>query len=274
MKRIHRYSIRHPVRVILMAALVTVAIAPGILQLKLRTDGLALVPKGAPAVQLDEAVREEFGVNDLLIALIRSQHENGIYNPHTLRLVRDLTEDLQRMDIFAPSDVISLATELSDRFQPGTLSFFPLLDPMPETPEDLDVLRDDLHANRLYQGTLVSYDEKATVIQMEVASEIDRVTLYNTLSDLIATKDLMHEKVDIIGAPVAEALLGRHILEDLGVPKGLLGQSTAGGDSSGKMPASLYELRTWIGQNIGLVPVALLIMALVFLFSFRSAAAV
>ena len=46
-----RCAIRHPKQVLFVAALVTLAAAPGILRLKLRTDGHALVSPTAPEVQ-------------------------------------------------------------------------------------------------------------------------------------------------------------------------------------------------------------------------------
>jgi len=64
----------------------------------------------------------------------------------------------------------------------------------------------------------------------------------------------------VTGAPVAEALLGTHILEDLGVPRQLLGTSTRTLSETGqwKVPASLYELRlfmrgtsAWCGRRGG-----------------------
>jgi predicted RND superfamily exporter protein len=69
---------------------------------------------------------------------------------------------------------------------------------------------------------------------------------------------------------VAEALLGTHILEDLGVPKALLGTSTRSpSDAAAWMPTSFYELRLFIARHVGLVPITMLVMALVFQISFR-----
>jgi hypothetical protein len=71
---------------------------------------------------------------------------------------------------------------------------------------------------------------------------------------------------------VAEALLGIHILEDLGVPKRLLGTSTRSHTErvEWKLPSSLYDLRLLIARRIGLLPLAILVMLLVFFVSFRN----
>jgi predicted RND superfamily exporter protein len=85
------YAIRHPRPVLALVAAVTLAAAPGILRLKLRTDGHALVSPTAPEVLADKAVRDHFGIHDQLVVLIRPRHADGIFNPATLQLVRELT---------------------------------------------------------------------------------------------------------------------------------------------------------------------------------------
>jgi predicted RND superfamily exporter protein len=80
------------------------------------------------------------------------------------------------------------------------------------------------------------------------------------------------DQIAVTGAPVGEALLGIHILEDLGVPKRLLGFSTRAHAGEAKLTslASLHELRVYIGQHIGLVPVTAVVMMVIFFLSFRN----
>src|ERR1017187_8618588 len=91
------YAIRQPRLVLVLVALVTLAAAPGILRLKLRTDGHALVSPTAPEVLTDQAVRDHFGIHDQLVVLIRPRHADGIFNPATLQLVRDLTAEFKQL---------------------------------------------------------------------------------------------------------------------------------------------------------------------------------
>ena len=345
---LYRYSIRHPVSVIVVAIVAVAAVAPGVLRLQLRTDGHALVPTGAPEIQVDRSIREAYDNEDPIVVLIRSHDEDGLFNVHTLRLVEELTEAfrltrgvsppdvaeltealkrlqggvppseaaltealhqveylepcdvaeltaaleqlegvrpldaakltevLQQIQGIEPVDVTSLATEHGDRVRPGTLIFRRFLEPMPTTREELERLRNDLRAIEIYNGTLVSYDETATSILVAVPTGADRTEFFRTIRDIVAAKGPLAEEVHVIGAPVAEALLGTHILEDLGVPTAVLGHRTWGGAEDGgwTMPRTLYELRVLIGRRIGLVPIALALMAVVFLLSFRSVPAV
>lgn len=270
---LHRYSIRHPLRVLVIAMLAVLATLPGLRRLKLRTDGYALVPAARPEVIFDRAVRREFNTEDLIVVLIRSDRPEGVFNADTLRLVQELTTEIQAIEGLEPYNVTSLQTEPSHRVKPGTLDFRPFLEPLPTTPEELDRLRGDLEQIELYTGTLVSDDGTAASILVGVPSAVDRSELYRQVQDLVAAHQPRPERIDVIGPVVAEALLGIHILEDLGVPRVLLGLRPPADQPTWRLPRSLYDLRLFIGQHIGLVPVAIVVMGLVFAASFRSSAA-
>lgn len=264
---LYRYSIRHPKRVIALAVLVTIAVAPGILRLRLRTDGHALVPADAPEIQQDRRIRDDFGLDDPVVVFIRTtpaevgRDSQGIFNTHTLQLVQDLTDAFGKMEGVQEASIFSLATEVSDRVFPGTLRFRRFLDPIPTTPQELNTLRKDMRDVRLYDGTLISKDEQATAVMIGVPSGADRAVFYSRVRDVISAQGDIPETIDIIGAPVAEALLGAHILEDLGVPTPLLGGWSASHDTDplSGLPKSLHDLRRFIARHVGLVPLAIAI---------------
>ncbi|MCP4662911.1 MAG: MMPL family transporter [bacterium] len=264
-------SIQGPRKILLIAALVTLAAAAGLPRLKLRTGGQALVPAAAPEVRYDRAIRGEFGVRDPIVVLISSADPDGIFNPVTLRLVRDLTTDFLGIDGVRPEDVLSLATELSFRWRRGTLRKRTFLEQLPETAGEIAQLRDDLRRIELYDGTLVARDAGSTAILIG-APEGSRLALCRRIRELAARALPPGNTVEVIGAPVAEALLGNHIFADLGVPASVLDES-GGAHRPGKLPASLSELRSLPGRTVGLVPIAIAVMGCVFLVSFRRPAA-
>src|SRR5262249_35956879 len=138
----------------------------------------------------------------------------------------DLTQEFQRIKGLHDSDVVSLATEHGFRTRPGTLVFQTFLETPRQTRQQLDELRDDLRRIELYTGTIVGYDYKSAAILIGLPRGLDRTKLYQTILEVIAAKGRVQDELAVSGAPVAEALLGIHILEDLGVPKALLGTTT------------------------------------------------
>src|ERR1041385_541778 len=173
-----RYSIRHPRRVVLLASLLTLAIAPGLTRLKMRTDGHALVDQNAPEVRYDQSIRDQFGIQDQIVVLVRANHPDGIFNPVTLRLIGELTAAFQKIEGVPAANVISLATEHGFRTRPGTLIYQTFLETPRQTRAQLDELRDDLRRIELYTGTIVSYDYNSAAILIGAPPGIDRTKLY------------------------------------------------------------------------------------------------
>ncbi len=230
--RLAVFSIDHPRRVIAAFAVLVLLAAPGALRLQLRTDGHALVPPDDPAVRFDAEVRRHFGLRDPIIVVLETGKPDGIFNPGTLRRLRDLAVALEKVPGVPPGGVTSLATEKRDRVYPGTLDFRPFLDEVPETPAQMEIFRGDLEAIEILRGTLVSKDRSAVAVLVGAPNVLDgkeginvaaadRVALYQRIEAVArrfeAPAGTGQARVLVVGAPVAEALLGTHILEDLAV---------------------------------------------------------
>jgi predicted RND superfamily exporter protein len=194
--------------------------APGLLRLEIRTDGHALVPPDHPVVRTDAEIREHFGLRDPIVVLVETSHPDGLFNLETLRRVQRLSEAFAALDGIGPDNVLSLATERRDRVYPGTLKFRPFLDPLPETPERMQILRGDVAAAGIVRGTLVSYDGRAAAIHVGTPGHgrtVDRIGLYRRIAAAARPFEGEGHRISVAGAPVAEALLGTHILQDLGL---------------------------------------------------------
>ncbi len=278
MRALYRTAVRRPGWTLAAAALVTLAALPGVPRLVLETDGRALVPQAAPEVRYDRQVRHRFGVRDPIAVVLESTHPEGLFRTSTLERVERLTESLRGIAGVREHDLLSLATERGFRFRPRSLHFRRLLEPMPRTPEELAELRDDLRRIELYDGILVSADGAGTALMLGTPPGADRRALVREIRRLAeasgppggappggappdgAPPDAeAAETVRVVGAPVAEAHLGTHILADLGVPAAWLGEKRRAPGLRGRLP--------------GMVPVAIAVMALVFLLAFRRPAA-
>jgi uncharacterized protein len=229
--RLAFWSIEHPRRTIAAFAALVLLAAPGLLRLQLRTDGHALVPPGDPAVRFDAEVRRHFGLRDPIVVVLSTPRPDGIFNPDTLRRLRDLTAALEKVNGVPTGGVTSLANEKRDRVYPGTLEFRPFLDAVPATPQEMETFRGDLKAIEILRGTLVSKDRSAAAVLvgapnvLDASSEpggvnaaaADRVALCRRIAEVSRRFESPGNRILVVGAPVAESLLGVHILEDLAV---------------------------------------------------------
>ncbi|HEY0558497.1 MAG TPA: MMPL family transporter [Thermoanaerobaculia bacterium] len=208
-----------------LAAMLTLvaAMVPGLFRLTLRTDGYALVPPDDPAVVTDRAARRLFGLRDPLLVVLETRHPAGIFNAATLDRLQRLTRDLAALPGIGPDFVQSLATEPATRFDSEATRFRRMLDPPPRSAERLAEVRGDVEAIDLLHGTLVSYDRRAAAILVGVprpgepgaSAGLDRAALYHQVAALAHRYETPPDRLSVVGAPAAEALLGEHVLADL-----------------------------------------------------------
>lgn len=239
-ERLAQRSIDNPRRAIAILAAVTLLAAPGLFRLELRTDGHALVPPDDPAIQVDAEIREHFGLRDPVFVVVVTDHPAGIYNAGTLAQVANLTAELAAIEGIGPGEVISLATEARERLDPGTgASFRAFLDPLPRSPEAIALLRQDLArpSAAILRGTVLSVDGRGTSVlvgipgspgRSAVSDSVDRTAVVRQILDVARRFESPHDRALVVGAPVAEVLLGRHILADLALllPLALLVMAT------------------------------------------------
>jgi uncharacterized protein len=197
---------------------VVAAMAPGLFRLELRTDGHALVPPDDPAIAIDREARRVFGLRDPLLVVLETGHRAGIFNTATLERLQRLTRDLAALPGVGPAQAQSLASENSASFYPGSHKFRPILWPPPRTPERLARVRADVEEIKILHGTLVSHDRRAAAVLVGVppAGEgVDRAALYHQVAAIARRHATATDRVSVVGAPAAEALLGEHVLADL-----------------------------------------------------------
>lgn len=221
LKRLVKFSLNKPRLCLGLFGLVTVTAAPGLLFLQPRTDGHALVPPDDPAVLFDAQVRERFHLRDPIIVLIDTHKPDGALNARTLGKVADLTRRLAALPNVGVENVVSLATEKRDWEHGDEVHVRTFLDPLPETPGMLDLLRRDIQSAGIVQGTLISQDASAVSIIVGAPSGNrdsrleTRSRLYRQILDATAPYTSEQETIHVVGAPVAESLLGQHVIQDL-----------------------------------------------------------
>lgn len=257
--RIVDLALRHPAAT-LAAWTVALALAlPGIARLELRTDGHALVPPGAPAVKVDEEVRRAFGRRDPLLVLIETAHPDGVYNPETLHRLIKLSEALAALPGIGREHVHSLATQSGSRYSLERMDFLPVLEPFPSDPAGLARVRKEVAWLDIPVGLLVSADGSAATVIVGAqpsssAGSADRYDLWRQVDEQVRRFADSNHRISVVGAPAAEALLGRHILADLRflVPAALV-----------LVAVILYlGLRRWaaVGLGLGKVGVCLAVL--------------
>ncbi|MCP4589153.1 MAG: MMPL family transporter [bacterium] len=204
----------HPVLVLVVAGAVAAGLGYLVLSLTRDTSPDAFIPPDHPALALKHAVDADFGLSDpLAIAVIR-EGPGGVFNPHTLALVRDLTQAIQDLPEIDPADVMSLATESGVYFEEGEPGFERLLRTIPEDAAGLEALREDIFGYELYQGTLVAEDSQAAAIIVRLEDDERAEPLYRKLRDVVGAVSVGDERLVVAGEAAVRTHMGRAVSDD------------------------------------------------------------
>ncbi|MFA6863980.1 MAG: MMPL family transporter, partial [Dysgonamonadaceae bacterium] len=206
MKKISQLATKHPWLILSAILIVTVYFTVQMMNnSRLETDLDEYMPQTHPAFMYSDSAEAIFNIKDgILIAL---ENKNGIYNTNTLRKVKELTKALQDMKEIERGDVNSLYEAENIVGTDGALDVTPFYDEVPDTPEALEKLRNNVRSNEIVYGRIVSNDETVTILTAEIEDDVFSIDFYNKLLD--TAKDFEDEEnaIYIAGKPIVEGTL-------------------------------------------------------------------
>jgi len=206
MKKISQLATKYPWLILSAILIVTVYFTVQMMNnSRLETDLDEYMPQTHPAFMYSDSAEAIFNIKDgILIAL---ENKNGIYNTNTLRKVKELTKALQDMKEIERGDVNSLYEAENIVGTDGALDVTPFYDEVPDTPEALEKLRNNVRSNEIVYGRIVSNDETVTILTAEIEDDVFSIDFYNKLLD--TAKDFEDEEnaIYIAGKPIVEGTL-------------------------------------------------------------------
>ncbi|MFN2336474.1 MAG: MMPL family transporter [Bacteroidales bacterium] len=141
------------------------------------------IPRNMPSRVTNDSIEKEFGVQDMIMVLFT---DSSVLNPGDLRQVKNVDRALSRMVGIGTVNSVYTARKIEGR--DGMMVVDPLIEAIPETAEEMEILRQDILANRFARDIVVSSDMtaaaitgtiNATVPENETLSKIDSVIAVN-----------------------------------------------------------------------------------------------
>ena len=175
MERFFEFVVSHPRKILFLFFVLTLFFVTQIPRIPVETDLKKWLPEGHPEVEYNDEIRDRFGLGSNIIFAISNDGPNGIFNSTTLELVEYLTGKVKEIDGVLEGDVISLATQDNIIGTEEGLEVVPFMERVPQSPEAVEALREALHGNDMYYGTLVSKDDKATLIFAEIEGLLEGI---------------------------------------------------------------------------------------------------
>ena len=214
MRRFFLFVTSHPVAVLSIAAVWALVFGVFLLGITRDPNPDAFIPQDHPALALKKQVERDFGLTEPIAVAVVRDAPGGVFNPHTLRLIQDLTRAIRKLPGIEPDDVISLATESAVFFDEGEPGFEPLMKEIPETPEACAAIRENIFSYELYRGTLVAEDGSAACIVIRAQGGQADNALYVALSQLVHDFPVEDEELIVAGEPAVRAHMGTAVSDD------------------------------------------------------------
>ncbi|MBC8432021.1 MAG: MMPL family transporter [Desulfobacterales bacterium] len=213
-----QFSIKKPKLVIAIMVLATLMLGAMISMVRVDTDPENMLSEHEAVRIFHDQVKKEFSLYDVVVVgVVNETHPDGVFNPTTLKRVKELTEFSQKLtdpkdpekrvvsrDVIAPGNVDTI-----EQAGPGRVRFQWLMSKAPTTRAEALKIRDSAMANPLYKGTLVSEDGKAMGIYLPITSKDFAYQVRERLLEKIESfDDVNGDDYYITGLPVAEDTFG------------------------------------------------------------------
>ena len=171
---------------------------------RMETDLDKYMPQEHPAFVYSNQAEEWFDIKDgIIIAL---ENNEGVYNYTTLKKVKALTKELQKMKEINKNDVTSLYTADNIVGTEDGMDVKAFYKRVPKDSAKLAELREKVRSNEMVFGRLVSTDETVTVIIARIGDDVFSQEFYHHILD-VAKKYEGPEKVYVAGRPIVEGTM-------------------------------------------------------------------
>jgi len=209
--------------VLIVLAIATAGFVSQLPKIKMETSVEKMLPHSMDAYANKKKLEKIFSSADMVVIGISNEKSpNGIYNPHTLKLIHELTNWLQMRKEFrtlALSDLMSLSTIKDMRGTADGMEVEHFMPTPPETAPAMDHLRQRLIDNGIYMGSIVSKDGKGTLIVVRPSPAY--IGHYNKIFRLIKQKVAEinarggPEQILFTGRPIIEGVFGVYMPQDM-----------------------------------------------------------
>lgn len=224
-------SMQKPKRVFLAIFALVVFAGLQIPSIKVDTDPENMLPHDQVDRVFHDEVKKRFSLYDMIVVgVVNTEHERGVYNPQTLQDLNKLSLAVQTMDGVIRQDLMALNTvdNISQSpDQPGTIRFEWMMKSAPTTQAEADQIKASVENLPLLKNTLVSGDGKAAGVYIPIESKSESYRLSKeiqlVIDELNAASPTSGNNFHMAGLPVAEDTFGVEMFIQMAISAPLAG---------------------------------------------------
>lgn len=159
-----------------------------------------------------QSARRNFGSDETIMVAVDA---DDVFSPQSIDLISRLTARLSKIP--GVEKVVSMTSALTIRATDYGMDIAPIMEKVPETPEEFDVLRSDVMANPLITSSLISAENNTTAIIVNLGITQDQkfFTQVNSAVDAIVKEEAQGTRVWVTGSTRIKHATTEIVLNDL-----------------------------------------------------------
>ncbi|RJO64804.1 MAG: hypothetical protein C4523_17370 [Myxococcales bacterium] len=205
-EKLAKLILKHRLLFLIVLVIATAFFAYQWKNVRVESPTIDLFPATHPYVQTFVKYKDVFGgATTVLIAL--EVKEGDIFQTATLEKVKRITKELELLDAINNYQVLSLAQRKVKELRVDPINGFvsrTLMWPdVPQTPEEVQDLRERVYSSPRYFGTLVSHDSKAAlVVAGFFEDKFDPKKTYDSIESILDKERDANTEIFTIGRPI------------------------------------------------------------------------
>jgi hypothetical protein len=207
--KLSKFSINHPVIVIIIFLILTIFFALEIPDIEVDSSLKGLIPDNMTSrINLDK-IEAIFGGTDAVMIILES---DNILNKETLKRAHYFSNELENWEEIDSVNTPFTIQEISGK--EGTLNIEDAINQIPETKKELANLEEKIKNNELIYGNIISDDFKAMALVGFLKEDIDDNLILAKVNNLIKTYS-GKEKISLAGMPIIRAEVSKNTQNDM-----------------------------------------------------------
>lgn len=182
MKKLTPYIIKLKWPIIALVFALTLFFGWQLKDLHINSDVTESLPDDDPAAKLYKEVGETYGGNAMGMIVLES---DNIFQKSSLEHIKQITDSLKIME--GVSTVTSLTDIIDIKNVDGGIEIGKLIDEyeLPESPEDLQKLKEYIFSKDMYKPSIISEDGKCSLVLYTIADEANKQDVANAVKQKI-----------------------------------------------------------------------------------------
>ncbi len=208
------WSIQHPRRTIALVLVIAALFGIWLPKMRTDTDPKNMLPATSDVRVLNDQVDQWFGLHKdmIVVGIVR---DGGVFERKTLEVVTRITAKVADLHGVVSADVTSLSTADNVVVDAGTLRVEPLLPAVPETLDQLELLKRSIMGNPMAVGRLVSQDGTATAIYVPLEAGANGKVVADQIRGIVAAELAVGIRYFVAGDPVARDTFGTEMFRQM-----------------------------------------------------------